>query len=188
MHDEEASQQQERLEAAVVVDPGVPGFSALAEYYRRAGRLADAEAVVRAGLEAKPDAWDGQVALALVLLDRGLELEARDTLGRLVEAGAALHGIPLPGRESPVVPSFDVDEQVPTEADPQPEPPDVSLGAPFATGTMADLLERQGDFEGAERIRATLLAPPQPEDDEVGIVEELTRWLANAKQRMEERV
>jgi hypothetical protein len=34
--------------------------------------------------------------------------------------------------------------------------------APFATATMAELLERQGDRQGASRIRASLRAPAAP--------------------------
>ena len=195
MNDEGASQQLERLEAAVTADPGATGFSALAELHRRAGRLADAEARVRAGLALKPDAWEGRVALALVLLDRGLDVEARDELERLLEADAALQGLSLteePANAIPVAspPEPEVFEAEVARDEDEPAPAGVRVGAPFVTGTMADLLERQGDLQGAERIRANLHANPAAagaEDANEHIIAELSRWLANAQQRIEER-
>jgi tetratricopeptide (TPR) repeat protein len=69
--------ERERLEAAVRADPGAVGFPALAELYRRAARLADAERVVRSGLECRPESREGRVLLGLVLLDQGRIDEAR---------------------------------------------------------------------------------------------------------------
>ena len=66
----------------------------------------------------------------------------------------------------------------------------VAPPATFATGTMAELLERQGDAEGARRIRASLLgreagAPaPTPRLRRGGrqrIVNTLERWLSNVR-------
>jgi hypothetical protein len=150
--------------------------------------VAEAEAVLRAGLAASPDAWEGRVALALVLLERGLEREAREELQDLIEARASVQGVSLAetlgaleaveGRPQP---------DVAAAAEPQPDPAAIAIGAPFATGTMADLLERQGDTHGAERIRASLSEPPESldaDDANRHIIEELSRWLANAQQRM----
>ena len=57
----------------------------------------------------------------------------------------------------------------------------------FATRTMAELLERQGDRAGAARIRSRLersRAPSAggPSNDRRGrVVRELERWLANLR-------
>ncbi len=174
-----------------MADPGASGFCALAELYRRSGRLDDAESVARAGLVAKPDAWEGRVALALVLLDRGCEIEAREELERLMEEGASLQGISLaemPASAEAVDAPFAPHETLQENSLPEPEA--ISVGAPFATGTMADLLERQGDVRGAEQIRASLeIRPAGPATGErkASVIEELSRWLANAQRRVAER-
>ena len=62
--------------------------------------------------------------------------------------------------------------------------------AAFATGTMAELLERQGDLEGARRIRDSLAhrdarrdAAPRlrPRPDRARVLATLERWLGNLK-------
>jgi len=63
--------------------------------------------------------------------------------------------------------------------------------APFATRTMAELLERQGDSERASRIRAALDSAPGPakhlSDEDVGqgrrkrLIMELEGWLDNLR-------
>jgi hypothetical protein len=60
-----------------------------------------------------------------------------------------------------------------------------SSGA-FATRTMAELLERQGDRRGAARIRAALgdaepAEAPQPADSNVHTIAVLERWLENVR-------
>ena len=69
------------------------------------------------------------------------------------------------------------------------------VGTAFATGTMADLLERQGDEEGAARIRAGLAGTdaaaeqdrPVSEDRASGrpgrqrVIATLERWLDNLR-------
>jgi hypothetical protein len=83
----------------------------------------------------------------------------------------------------------------------QPEAVSVSSDPMFATETMADLLERQGDAEGAAQIRVTLdadagaagagpfdlegdpeggnhRAPPEPRERVIGILE---NWLENLR-------
>jgi hypothetical protein len=62
--------------------------------------------------------------------------------------------------------------------------------APFATGTMAELLERQGDVEGARRIRESLAhreirretAPRlRPRTDRARVLATLEQWLGNVR-------
>jgi hypothetical protein len=61
---------------------------------------------------------------------------------------------------------------------------------PFATGTMAELLERQGDLEGARRIRDTLAHRDGRSETRPGsarrperarVVARLETWLANVR-------
>jgi len=67
------------------------------------------------------------------------------------------------------------------------EPP-----AAFATGTMAELLERQGDVEGARRIRESLAhrevrreTPPRlrPRPDRARVLATLEQWLGNVRRK-----
>lgn len=60
----------------------------------------------------------------------------------------------------------------------------------FATGTMAELLERQGDLEGARRIRDALAhrdvrreTPPRlrPRTDRARVLATLEQWLGNVR-------
>ena len=44
----------ERVEAQIAVDPAAEGFGALADAYRRQGRVAEARRVVDAGLALEP--------------------------------------------------------------------------------------------------------------------------------------
>jgi hypothetical protein len=64
--------------------------------------------------------------------------------------------------------------------------------AAFATGTMAELLERQGDVEGARRIRESLAhrevrreTPPRlrPRPDRARVLATLERWLGNVARK-----
>jgi hypothetical protein len=206
--------QRARLEAAVVADAGATEFPALAELYRREGRLADAERVVRRGLERSQGNHAGHVVLALVLLEQGRDLDARAVLeplaaGTLERIGAML------GASSPAsidglsdAEFEDAFDRAETDRDELIDPDRVAAeaveradtwaeglvetgrsagfapGATFATHTMANLLERQGDIDGAERIRASLRERTPPVETGTGtrrtqIVAELERWLGN---------
>lgn len=179
--------QQEGLEAEVLSDPGASGFAVLAELYRCDGRPADAEAVARAGLAVKPDAWEGRVVLALSLLDRGLELDARTELERVVRESAALQGISLDDFRDEPFDDLDLVAEAASGAA-QGDAESVPVVGAFATETMAGLLERQGDREGALRIRASLEAAVEDASGpRAHVIEELERWLSNAQRRMGER-
>jgi hypothetical protein len=67
------------------------------------------------------------------------------------------------------------------EAEGEPAPDEV--GQHFATETMADLLEKQGDGEGASRIRAALDLGEQPvaRPPRGQVVATLERWLENLR-------
>lgn len=225
------------LEDAVRADPGAACFAALAEAYRRAGRLAESEEVARQGLEHKPDGREGRLVLALTLLDQGRVDQARNELERLARPVLVGHDVRVPARareplsESELDDAFaraetDTDElidpnRVAEEAvahvdagasdgldegaddagasDALGEGADDGLEPPFATATMAQLLEAQGDERGARRIRSSLEAghpetpsasPPDPaaaapaareESRRARQIATLERWLAKLR-------
>jgi tetratricopeptide (TPR) repeat protein len=68
----------EELERRVRQDPASIAFGALAEEYRRAGRLEDAVAACRAGLERHPSYLSARVTLGRALQELGLHRDARD--------------------------------------------------------------------------------------------------------------
>lgn len=177
-----------RLEAAIQADPGAPEFPALAEMYRRAGRLAEAEGVVRRGLERRPEANDGRVVLGLTLLNQGRYDAALATFEEASAAVVAAAGVRVddessslgasgptdaelerafesaePDAEALIDPDRVAEEAVERvdapAARPMEEHPlsdEIRTGGTFATRTMAELLERQGDQRGAAQIRAGL--------------------------------
>ena len=67
------------------------------------------------------------------------------------------------------------------DAPPEEHGPLASSGA-FATRTMAELLEKQGDRRGAERIRAVLdEAAESAARGDASVIAVLERWLDNAR-------
>jgi hypothetical protein len=69
------------------------------------------------------------------------------------------------------------------DATPEPHSPLASSGA-FATRTMAELLERQGDRRGAARIRAALGESEAAEEqtmNNAAAIAALERWLENVR-------
>ena len=73
-------------EARLARDPSSQAYAALAEAYRRGGRLDDAIRVCRQGLERHPAYSTARFILAKVLLDRDEVLEARVEVERFLEA------------------------------------------------------------------------------------------------------
>jgi hypothetical protein len=178
--DDASAEQQSRLEAVVAAYAGAAGFPALAELYRRSDRLADAEAVARAGLAVAPDSLEGRAVLALVLMDRGRQQDARQELEQLAVSCVAAHALPAAPDAASGLSQAELDaafDDAETDAEALIDPNRVAEEAidhadagaeglveesplaeagPFATRTMAELLERQGDVDGAARIRAAL--------------------------------
>lgn len=108
------------LEAAVKADPRAPAFAALAELHRRAGRLAEAESVAREGLAHAPDAAEGRLVLACVLLEQGRSEDARTELEWLTGDVLTAHGIPSGGAAEPDLSDAELDdafEQAETDTD-----------------------------------------------------------------------
>ncbi|HKA13652.1 MAG TPA: tetratricopeptide repeat protein [Myxococcota bacterium] len=195
------------LERAVRADPGGPGFAALAELYRRAGRLADAERVVRNGLARTPRSSEGRAVLLLVLADAGRAADARRQLESWADAAlartAALPMLPPtaeplaagvseiefedafaaaePDLSQMITPDSIAEEAARQDAASDDRSPLASSGA-FATRTMADLLERQGDRRGAARIRAALgESEASPAERNAAAIAALERWLENVR-------
>lgn len=73
------------LERRVQQDPASIVFGALAEEYRRAGRLDDAIAVCRAGLERHPSYLSARVTLGRALQSLGRLDEARVEFERVID-------------------------------------------------------------------------------------------------------
>ena len=70
----------EELRRRVQQDPASTAFAALAEEYRRLGRLDEAIATSRAGLDRHPAYLSAQVTLGRALLESGRHAEARQEL------------------------------------------------------------------------------------------------------------
>jgi len=174
--------------------------AALAEAQRQAGRPAEAERLARSGLEHDPHSPRLRVALALALLDQRRADAARQELERVLAAAAE---IPAELSEQELEAAFEhaepeaeqlmdadrVAEQALREAELGPTDeisPPGAQDSPFATRTMAELLERQGDRAGAERIRSRLersreASAGASNDPRGRVLRELERWLANLR-------
>jgi hypothetical protein len=173
----------------------------LAEAQRRAGRPAEAERIARRGLSQDPDSLPLRVALALALLDQRLFEFAREELVRGLEAAAEA---PAELSEQELSDAFEqaepeTEDLVDADRVAQEALREAELGpadeispaheddSPFATHTMAELLEKQGDREGAERIRSRLERGRSDSGSAAGgerrgrVVRELERWLANLR-------
>jgi tetratricopeptide (TPR) repeat protein len=205
-----------RLEERVASDASA--FPALAEALRREGRAAEAEQVARQGLESKPGSAEGSAALALALLDQGREQEARRALEeRIGRAFAVLESprIPVPAppdleeilgaslteREfDHVFAAAETDREQLIDADrvaeealhrAHPAPVDeiaASRGSPFATHTVANILESQGDSQAASMVRASLqrgdgggASPAARGGDSRRTIAKLGQWLENLR-------
>jgi hypothetical protein len=207
MSDRIAEAEIARLTAAVGCDPGSSEFPALAEALRGAGRLPEAEQAARQGLAHKPGCLEGSLVLALVLLDQGRIDEARRELAARASESLSAHGIEADISDSELDRAFDVaepdrDQLVDADRVAQEAMRDADLDRPeelasdaidpeFATGAMAELLERQGDSDGASRIRAALevnaeaanatSAPPRAARERT--IATLEQWLRNLRRK-----
>jgi hypothetical protein len=164
----------EQLVALVDANPASPVFPALAATYRLMGQLDEARRVAEAGLEAAPETAGGRVVLALTLLDLGQVDGARQQLNRglrSLQVTPAAQPAETPLEDVEIDRAFEsaearpdemldtskvVEETLRREELDRPEGGLSSLPPSFATRTMADLLENQGDAIEAERIRASL--------------------------------
>jgi uncharacterized protein YfaS (alpha-2-macroglobulin family) len=182
---------------------GADALAVRAEEQRRAG---DPESALRYAEQASardPESPAARAAAALALLDLGRDAEARSFLSLLIGGGAAPAEATMVGE----LDALDDGEVERAFADASPEAeamrdanevafeamreakllaPEADPASPFRTRTMASLLERQGDRDGARAIRASLApdevaAPPRRgrrKDDVLGTLE---RWLGRLR-------
>jgi hypothetical protein len=180
---------------------GADALAFRAEEQRRAG---DPEAALRYAEEASardPESPAARAAAALALLDLGRDAEARRFLVTLISGSAA-----EPEAAADEFEAFDEGEveRAFEAASPESEEmhdanevafeamraaellsPEADPGSPFRTRTMASLLERQGDRDGARAIRATLVpeadAAPRRSRRKDDVVGTLERWLGRLR-------
>ncbi len=145
---------------------------ALAEQYRRSAPGSD--------LRRRIDAWsEAALASARPLLPRRADPLAAEVSE--VEFERAFEAAE-PEVEKMITPDS-IAEEAARFADSRPDErsPLASTGA-FATRTMAELLERQGDRRGAARIRAALGESGEaPARGDAAVITVLERWLENVR-------
>jgi len=178
----------------IKVDGGYLDFPVQAERCRRAGQPEEAERIARMGLARTPERFAGRVALGLALLDRGLIDEARTTLAGIFDGTIGVESEASPA--APVVPYGSVCETQSTAlaADAFEFGPEQPLThSPFATETVADLLEKQGAARDAQELREQIAARQfhhAPEgantaaderSERVRVIATLERWLHNLR-------
>jgi len=190
---------------------GWANFAVMADQQRREGSLAEAERLLRSGLDDCPDCAEGALLLALVLLDRDRGEEARGvlerwsnaTLGQAAEESSDTSEVfagqvsdselesAFETAETNPAEMFDADaiaQQAMRETESEFSDELASPSSSFATRTVAELLEKQGDDRGASRIRAIVDSPAGNEpggensrDRRDQTIEQLERWLVNLR-------
>lgn len=164
-------------------------FATRAELARRGGEAENALEIARKGLDEAPRHVAGRVAASLALLDLGRVADARAMLEAVVHLPDVRSSTPLADlAEAELEEAFEAatpesEQMVDAQGIAMQAVTSVEQGEPdqgpelpsnaFRTATMAELLERQGDEQGARAIRASLSdAPPADEirrpADEVG--------------------
>lgn len=73
-----------KYEDALARDPGSYCFAPLAELYRRMGLVDDAVVTAQKGVELHPDYVGGHLALGRAFADKGMKVEARQSLERVI--------------------------------------------------------------------------------------------------------
>lgn len=163
------------LRQRVERSPGCAVFPVLAEYERESGRPEKAVRIALAGLEIAPDRIAGQVALALARIDMDDFPGARAALAGVLEPTVAPHRASdrlvllsqLEGTRARTLLASDGTQEALSDprgfalvgspaSEPDPGEEEQNLDSPFATQSMASLLEKQGDEEGAREIRRVL--------------------------------
>lgn len=178
MNPNEVEHDIERFEAVVGSDSGAAAFPALAEAHRRDGRPEEAERVARGGLERRPDALAGRVALGLALLDLGRVDEARAELERVLTS-VPDHPLALAGLEA---------SDVPVPAVHSDEPFDAALDGGEIDAAFADARPEEdqmisADSVAARAIRAAELGDPEGFTDEAANIPIATHTVANLLER-----
>jgi tetratricopeptide (TPR) repeat protein len=164
------------LERRVRRDPASRLFVPLADLYRVAGRFADAERVLRLGLQRHPEHHSAATALGRVLLEQGRPDEARSVLEGVVavvpdnllavrllaELGAARDAGGSRRSEPQRAPASPALSRPTSRVEPREIRAPVEQGDRLASATLADLYLKQGDHEqGVAMLRE--LARREPE-------------------------
>ena len=152
----------EELERRVRQDPASIAFGALAEEYRRAGRLDDAVAACRTGLERHPSYLSARVTLGRALQELGQHADARaefeyvlslapDNLAA-IRGLAELHGTtPEPIEEVRDYTPAPAPARAPAPAAPEPEPePEPELDLTLLDSALATDAQREAQIERLE--------------------------------------
>jgi hypothetical protein len=184
-------------------------FAMLAEGHRRAGMMDEAEQMARSGLDEHPDCAEGALVMALVLLDQSRDEEARRVIADWADTNLGVEvtdesvsgeafatevsdgevEIAFESAETDrdeVIDADSIAQQAVSETEFDPTDEFVSPDSSFATRTVADLLENQGDKQRASQIRAMM--DSSESDTEVKTqnrnarkIERLERWLVNIR-------
>ncbi len=188
-------------------------FAMLAEGHRRAGMIDEAEQLIRSGLEAHPECVEGLLVMALVLLDQGRAEEARCAIMDWADAylgvevsDASVEDEDFGGDVSDgeldvafaaaetdrdqVIDADAIARQAVSEVEAGLEDEFVSPNSSFATKTVADLFERQGDERRASQIRAMVDSSASRDSARTGSgnarkIDRLERWLSNIRGGMQ---
>lgn len=183
----------EELERRVRQDPASIAFGALAEEYRRAGRLEDAIAACRAGLDRHPSYLSARVTLGRALQELGLQAEARDEFEYVLSLApdnlAAIRGLaelhtadepdqtPEPG---PVV----AREPEP-EPEPEPELEPIALPPPIKLEPREPRTDPVDRVEPVELDLSALDSAFVTDAQRESQIERLEIWLAKLEQARE---
>jgi tetratricopeptide (TPR) repeat protein len=168
----------ERFEAAVGRDSGAAAFPALAEAHRCDGRPEEAERVARGGLERRPDALAGRVALGLALLDLDRIDEARAELERVL-ASVPDHPLALAGLEASDVPLPDVRPDEPFGGDLD----GGEIDAAFEAACPEEDQMISADSVAASAIRAAEFGEPDGFAEDAAGIPIATHTVANLLER-----
>jgi hypothetical protein len=153
-------------------DRSSSALDALVELYRRSPP--------RSELRREIESWaENALVAARTVAERSEPLGDDVSEGELERALAAAE----PELAEMITPDS-IAERAAHEADAAPDEHPLASSGAFATRTMAELLERQGDARGAARIRAALGAADEPtalEGANTAAIAALERWLENLR-------
>ena len=175
--------------------------------------LDQAEQLVRSGLDEHPDAAEGAIVMALVLLDQSRDAEARRVIADWAESNLGVEvtddsisedafGAEVSDGEfevafesaetdrDEVIDADAIAQQAVSEVESELADEFVSPNSSYATRTVADLLAQQGDEQRASQIRAMMDSSAsdtgvKTRDRNARKIERLERWLTNIRGEMQ---
>lgn len=195
----------EELERRVRQDPASITFGALAEEYRRAGRLDDAIRACRTGLERHPSYLSARVTLGRSLQELGQPDAARAEFEHVLSLApdnlaairgmAEMHGADLPAAPAPILIRHDVREAIRDETreaipeatpeelpdEPRPEAAQSPAPPPADVDMRSDFVQGAPDFDALDAAiaaAATSADDGATEAQRAAQIERLEIWLA----------